>query len=67
LTYARALTQTDIDNMGLPKNEISELKPGWYWISSWPAFELGKILVIFTPFANPENDVAIFFKAQEIL
>lgn len=67
LTCAKALTQKDIDTMGLTEGEASELKPGWYWISSWPAFEKGSILVIFTPFAHPENDLAVFFKVQEVL
>ena len=61
LTYAKALTQNDIDRIGIAEHEADALKPGWYWISGEIAFETGMMLVTFTPFTSSDNDVIVVF------
>ena len=63
-TWAENVTWENIDQLPLPYKD--QVKPGWHWVTCWPAFDPNTCLVIFTPFSNPSEEVAVFLRNPEV-
>jgi len=63
-TWQEDITQENIDQLPVPYN--CQLKPGWHWVTAWPAFDPKTALIIFSPVDRPDEEVAIWLRNPEV-